>query len=398
MPSLSTQFSTFKKNKQTFFHNELSIVQASGPELRPKPFGPDAQLKFGQHFSDHMMEVDWSDVNGWDKPLISPLHALQLHPGAKALHYAIELFEGMKAYRGQDKHIRLFRPEMNIARMKRTAARLMLPDFDGNELLKIIEELVRLDQDWVPNSDTASLYIRPTMIGTDATLVEGWSSGSKLFVVTGPTGSLFNTSGAVQKPIALLADPNLARTSPGGVGQYKMGCNYAPGILISKQANELGCHQVLWLEGDDEKITEVGAMNIFVFWKNEAGEMELVTPPLDDGLILPGVVRDSLLVIAREWGEFRVRERYPTMAELKKSIEEKRLRQIFACGTACVVAPVGRILYIRHGNGRAGRMEDMAIPVPSPDEPKNIMERLYKAITDIYYGRMERQEWTRIVV
>ncbi|KAL3076088.1 hypothetical protein niasHT_034152 [Heterodera trifolii] len=390
------KFSTVSNIIQTFLHDELSIVQASGQELRPKPFAP-GQLKFGQHFSDHMMEVDWSDANGWGKPLISPLHPLQLHPGAKALHYAIELFEGMKAYRGQDNHIRLFRPEKNIARMRRTAARLMLPDFDGNELLKIIDELVRIDQDWVPSSDEASLYIRPTMIGTDPTLIEGWSTGSKLFIVTGPAGDIGEAAHS-PKPIALLADPNLARTSPGGVGQYKMGCNYAPGILIGKQATELGCQQVLWLEGKDEKITEAGSMNIFIFWQNEAGEFELVTPPLDDGLILPGVVRDSLLTIAREWDQFHVRERYPTMHELKKAIDEKRLRQIFACGTACVVTPVGRILYIRQGNGRAGRMEDMQIPMPNSDEPLNIMQRLYKAITDIYYGRQKREEWTRIVV
>ncbi|KAI3412183.1 branched-chain-amino-acid aminotransferase [Globodera pallida] len=378
-----------ESDRSTFYHKDLSIVRATSAQLQPKPLGTVDQLKFGHHFADHMMEVDWSDTAGWSRPEVCPLRNIQLHPGAKVLHYAIELFEGMKAYRGIDDRIRLFRPDMNMARMKRTAIRAALPDFDADELMKIIGELVRLDREWVPYSSSSSLYIRPTLIGTDPTLGVAHSRTAKLFVLTGPVGTFFPTG---FQPIALFADPSYARAFPGGVGAYKMGCNYAPSILIGKQANELGCQQVLWLSGPDEKITEVGAMNIFVYWRNECGELELVTPPLNDGLILPGVVRDSVLLIAREWGEFRVTERYPTMAELRRALHERRLLQMFGCGTACVISPIGRIAYVERGTGR---VEDMQIPTMV--SKATVMQRLYETINDIQYGRMDRPEWIRIV-
>ncbi|KAL3073439.1 hypothetical protein niasHT_012873 [Heterodera trifolii] len=270
----------------------------------------------------------------------------------------------MKAFRGVDDRIRLFRPEMNMARMKKSAARAAMPDFDADELLKVITELVRIDRDWVPAKPPASLYIRPTLIGTDP----------------------------VSPPVSLYADPSVVRAFPGGVGGFKMGCNYAPTIAVGELASKYGCQQVLWLFGKDELLTEVGAMNIFIYWKNEIGEMELVTPPLDDGLIMPGVSRDSVLALAREWDEFRVVERYPTMRELRRAINEQRLFQIFGSGTACAVSPVGRILYREPGTGQ---MEELLIPTITSGA--NVMQRLYKTITDIQYGKVIRSDWTRTV-
>lgn len=148
------------------------------------------------------------------------------------------------------------------------------------------------------------------------------SNSAKLFVLTGPVGAYYPTG---FQPISLLADSTFIRAFPGGVGSYKMGCNYAPTILISKIAGEMGCQQVLWLYDRDEKLTEVGTMNIFIYWVNELGEHELITPPLKDGLILPGVTRDSLLTIARNWGEFQVTERYPTMEEVRRACAEQRV-------------------------------------------------------------------------
>ncbi|KAL3103021.1 hypothetical protein niasHT_020746 [Heterodera trifolii] len=376
-------------DRSTFYHKDLSIVRATAGQMQPKPLGTIDQIKFGHHFSDHMMEVDWSDTAGWNQPEISPLHSVQLHPGAKVLHYAIELFEGMKAYRGIDDRIRLFRPEMNIARMKRTAARAALPDFDAEEMLKVIAELVRLDREWVPYSASSSLYIRPTLIGTDPTLGVAHSRTAKMFILTGPVGTFFPTG---FKSISLFADPSYARAFPGGVGAYKMGCNYAPTLLIGKHAHDLGYQQVLWLTGPDEKITEVGAMNIFIYWRNECGELELITPPLNDGLILPGVVRDSVLSIAREWGEFRVTERYPTMAELRRALHERRLLQMFGCGTACVISPIGRIAYVERGTGRIDELH-----IPTMASKATVMQRMYDTINDIQYGRMDRPDWVRIV-
>lgn len=148
---------------------------------------------------------------------------------------------------------------------------------------------------------------------------------AKLFVLTGPAGAYYPTG---FKPISLLADASFIRAFPGGVGSYKMGCNYAPTILVGKQAAELGCQQVLWLFDEDEKLTEVGTMNIFVYWTNEQGEEELLTPPLTDGLILPGVTRDTLLDLCKEWNEFKITERYPTMEEIRRAIKEQRVGPI----------------------------------------------------------------------
>uniref|UniRef100_F1L596 branched-chain-amino-acid transaminase n=1 Tax=Ascaris suum TaxID=6253 RepID=F1L596_ASCSU len=373
-----------------FLYRDLKVVRATGAQLRPKP-KPDDPLKFGHNFSDHMFEVDWNVSKGWGQPLISPLHNFDLHPASKVLHYAIELFEGMKAYRGVDNKLRLFRPEMNMERMRRSAARSALPDFSATEMIKIISELVNIDQEWVPRTKASSLYIRPAMIALDPTLGVGHPNEARLFVLTGPAGQYYATG---FKPVSLLADPEYVRAFPGGVGQYKMGCNYAPSIMVSKVAAEKGCQQVLWLLGEDERITEVGTMNIMLFWKNEKGEEELVTPPLTDGIILPGVTRDSLLTLAREWNQFKVSERYVGMPEIRKALKEHRLYEIFGCGTACVVSPVGRILYRNKSKGN--EYEDMIIP--TMEHKPNLMQKLYDSIVDIQYGKVPRPEWLHDVV
>ncbi|VDD94870.1 unnamed protein product [Enterobius vermicularis] len=407
------------REARPFLHSDVTICKVNPKKLLKKP-GPGDTLKFGQFFSDHMFEVDWSAANGWSKPSINPIHLLDLHPGSKCLHYAIELFEGMKAYRGVDGKIRLFRPEKNMERMRRSAFRSALPvspisttlpnedkklkiiiktssclqmccqlnafqDFSAKELLEIIKDLVSLDRDWVPKMD-ASLYIRPTMIGTDKALGVGMAHEAKLFVVTGPVGIYF--PGAV----TLLADSDYVRAFRGGVGCYKMGCNYAPSIMVSTMAMSRGCHQVLWLYGPEEKITEVGTMNIMLFWKNEKGEEELVTPPVDDGLILPGVTRDSLLSLARSWNEFKVSERYVTMKEIRNAVKEKKMYEMFGVGTACVVSPVGKILY---KNKDLGDYEEL--PIPTDTHKPNLMQRLFQTITGIQFGKIEKPEWTPIV-
>uniref|UniRef100_A0A914GS79 Branched-chain-amino-acid aminotransferase n=1 Tax=Globodera rostochiensis TaxID=31243 RepID=A0A914GS79_GLORO len=358
-----------------FYHKDLLIERVADDAKQCKPEGNADQLQFGHHYSDHMMDVDWTAREGWGRPLICPLREIKLHPGAKVLHYAVEIYEGMKAFRGVDDRIRLFRPEMNMSRMKKSATRAAMPNFDSEELLKLITELVRLDRDWVPTKAPASLYIRPSLIGTDPVSPVESPRSVKLFVLTGPVGMYF----PVTQPVSLYADPSVVRAFPGGVGGYKMGCNYAPTIAVGELASEHGCQQVLWLFGKDELLTEVGAMNIFIYWKNELGEMELVTPPLDDGLIMPGVSRDSVLTLAREWDEFRVSERYPTMRELRKAIDEQRLFQIFGSGTACAVSPVGRILYRSPGTGQ---MDELLIPTIS---------------SGANYGKVIRADWTRVV-
>ncbi|CAB3400163.1 unnamed protein product [Caenorhabditis bovis] len=372
--------------KRTFYHKDLEIEVISPQFMLPKPKDPTA-LKFGHTYADHMMQCDWDQDKGWMAPRIEPLREFRIHPGAKVLHYASELFEGMKAYRGVDNKIRLFRPEMNMARMKRTALRAALPDFDGEELIQIICDMLRIDQEWVPYSDVCSLYLRPTLIGTDPTLGVGCANTAKLFVITGPVGAYYATG---FQPVSLLADSRFIRAFPGGVGAYKMGCNYAPTIWVGKEAANKNCQQVLWLYGESEDLTEVGTMNIFLFWKNLEGDLELITPPLHRGLILPGVTRDSLLELGREWGEFKVTERTLNMGEVKRALDEKRLYEMFGAGTACVVSPVGKILY---HNKETDDYEEWHIPTMV--SKYGVMKRFFNTINDIQYGRIIKDNWVR---
>ncbi|KAB0349678.1 hypothetical protein FD754_014535, partial [Muntiacus muntjak] len=277
---------------------DLIITQATVLKEKPDP----STLVFGTVFTDHMLTVEWSLELGWEKPRIKPLQNLSLHPGSSAFHYAVELFEGLKAFRGVDNKIRLFRPNLNMDRMYRSAMRATLPPSLGVK--------------------------KPTK--------------AMLFVILSPVGPYFS-SGSFN-PVSLWANPKYVRAWKGGTGDCKMGGNYGSSLFAQCEAVENACQQVLWLYGEDNQITEVGTMNLFLYWINEDGEEELATPPLD-GIILPGVTRQSILDLAHKWGEFKVSERYLTMDDLTTAVEENRVREMFGSGTACVVCPVSTILY-----------------------------------------------------
>jgi branched-chain amino acid aminotransferase len=356
----------------TFKASDLQIELCTEAQKKPKP-DPD-NLVFGKEFSDHMLEIDWSEKSGWTAPQITPLRNFSMHPAAKVYHYAVELFEGMKAFRGVDNKVRMFRPDCNVERMINTAARSALPTFDGAELIELLKKLLQIDAEWVPYSTTSSLYLRPTMIGTEPSLGVQKSNTAKLFVLTGPVGPYYPTG---FKPVSLLADPQYVRAWEGGCGAYKMGSNYAPTIQIQIEAiNKHDCQQVLWLYGPDHMLTEVGTMNIFMFWVNEQGERELVTPPLSSGLILPGVTRRSLLELTKSWGEFKVTERNFTMKDVLTALKEDRMKELFGAGTACVVSPVESIVF-----------KGEKVHIPTMDDGAPITMRLYKELTDIQYGR-----------
>jgi branched-chain amino acid aminotransferase len=227
-----------------------------------------------------------------------------------------------------------------------------------------------MEQDWIPEQDSCSLYIRPTMISTEPSLGVKPTSSASLFVLTGPVGPYFNTG--TFKPVSLLADPSFIRAWPGGVGDCKAGGNYGPTIYAQRIAQTKGCSQCLWLYNDE--VTEVGTMNIFMSWINEDGVDELITPDLN-GLILPGITRDSLLNIAREWNEFKVTEKSFTIQQLEKAVHEGRVKEIFGAGTACVVCPVDKILW-----------KDEFLDVESRNGFP-LAQRFYKELTDIQYGR-----------
>ncbi|XP_077414382.1 branched-chain-amino-acid aminotransferase, mitochondrial [Vanacampus margaritifer] len=357
---------------------DLTVEHNAKPAAKPDP----STLVFGKQFSDHMLTVSWSADGGWDAPRIKPFQNLSLHPASSALHYSIELFEGMKAFRGVDDRVRLFRPMLNMERMHRSAERSCLPTFDKGELLECIKKLVELDQEWVPYSQEASLYVRPTFIGIEPSLGVTRASQALLFVIVGPVGPYFATGSF--NPVSLLADPSFVRAWKGGVGAYKMGGNYGPTIAVQNEAVQRGCQQVLWLYGDEEEITEVGTMNLFIYWTNQNGEKELLTPPLD-GIILPGVTRQSLLDLARTWDEFKVTERTMGMKELLDALNAGRVLEVFGAGTACVVCPVGSLLY-------KGQTYD----IPTMQNGPDLAKRFYKELTDIQYGR-KASEWAPLV-
>uniref|UniRef100_A0A665TXE0 Branched-chain-amino-acid aminotransferase n=1 Tax=Echeneis naucrates TaxID=173247 RepID=A0A665TXE0_ECHNA len=357
------------------------LVIEHNKACRPKP--DTSNLVFGKQFSDHMLIINWSEADGWEAPQIKPFQNLSLHPASSALHYSVELFEGMKAFRGVDNHIRLFRPMLNMDRMHRSTERSCLPLFDKGELLECIKKLVEVDQEWVPYSQDASLYIRPTYIGTEPSLGVSRAGNAMIFVIVGPVGPYFTTGSF--NPVSLLADPSFVRSWKGGVGAYKMGGNYSPTIMVQHEALRRGCQQVLWLYGEDEEITEVGTMNLFIYMTNTDGERELVTPPLD-GIILPGVTRQSLLELARGWGEFQVTERKMTMKELLQALDEGRILEVFGAGTACVVSPVGSLLY-----------RGKTYEIPTMQNGPYLAKRFHKELSDIQYGR-QPSEWAPIVV
>lgn len=283
-----------------------------------------------------------------------------------------QLFEGFKAYKGRDQQVRLFRPWLNMDRMLRSARRLCLPDFDRQELLECIRQLVEIDKDWVPEGSGTSLYVRPVLIGNEPSLGVGVATQALLYVILCPVGSYF--PGDAMTPVSLLADPTFVRAWIGGAGDYKLGGNYGPTVAVQQEAQKKGCQQVLWLHGPDHQLTEVGTMNIFVYWTHEDGVLELATPPLN-GIILPGVVRQSLLDLARTWGEFRVAERKVTMKELKRALEEGRVREVFGSGTACQVCPVHQILY-----------EGKNLHIPTMENGPELILRFQKELKAIQYG------------
>ncbi|XP_056648859.1 branched-chain-amino-acid aminotransferase, cytosolic [Diorhabda carinulata] len=365
----------------TFKASDLTTKLADPGKLRPKP--DVSELKFGHFFSDHMLKINYYEkLGGWQKPKIVPFGNLSLHPAARALHYAIELFEGTKVYRGVDGKLRWFRPDLNMIRMNKSAEMVGLPTFNCDELIKCITRLIQIDQEWVPHSEKASLYIRPTFIAIDGTLGVAKSESSLLYVIMCPVGSYW--AEGQNDSVALYADPRYARAWPGGCGNSKLGSNYAPTIRVQSDAQKRGLQQVLWLYGPENYITEVGTMNIFLYYKDSNGEKVLATPPLNE-LILPGVIRDSILALGRQWKEFRVEERMVTMRELVNLQKQGRLLEMFGAGTACIITPVASIEFLGD-----------TITIPTMQQENPIYRKLRSYLSAIQYGHIEHP-WGMII-
>lgn len=382
LPKSTTQSQLFQRRTLASLNAaNLSIQKTQAPKTK----SDKTELKFGHEFTDHMLACEWDSSNGWSKPKITPYQNLSLDPATCVFHYGFECFEGMKAYKDKSGKIRLFRPDMNMARLARSGARIALPDFEQPELIKAISEFVKVDGDWIPEGKGYSLYLRPTFIGTQKTLGIGPTGSALLFVIASPVGPYYPSG---FKAISLWATSEQVRAWPGGFGDAKLGANYAPCVTAQMSAASKGYAQNLWLHGPDHHVGEVGTSNLFVVWENEQGEKELITAPLD-GTILPGVTRDSILALARErLPAYKVSEKLFTMKQVVRASQEGRLKEVFGSGTAVVTAPVKAIHY---------EGSDIQVPLQDGKEAGEIAEKMVDWITGIQYGEEPDNPWSVVV-
>ncbi|KAI0540652.1 branched-chain-amino-acid aminotransferase [Xylaria digitata] len=331
--------------------------------------------------TDHMITAKWSAKNGWAAPELKPYGPFSLMPTASVFHYATECFEGLKVYRGYDGKLRLFRPDCNAERMLMSSIRISLPSFSAPELEKLIIALMSVDgPKWLPRDRPGSfLYLRPTMIGTQSQLGVQAPSEAMLYVICTFMAPMDAPAGGMK----LHTSPDdMVRAWAGGFGYAKVGANYGPSLLATKEARARGYHQILWLYGKSGECTEAGASNFFVIWKTREGKTQIVTAPLDDRVILAGITRKSVLVLARERlaDEAEIVERKYTIDEVIEASNEGRLIESFASGTAYFVCPISLI----HHRGR-----DVQIPAGKGGEGAPITLRIKNWLVDIKYGRVE---------
>jgi branched-chain amino acid aminotransferase len=346
---------------------EIKVIEASPDKRKVKP-ADESKLGFGKIFSDHFFTMTYHTGRGWHDPLLEPYRSLQLDPTAMCLHYAQEIFEGMKAYRGKGGAIFLFRPTENIRRMNVSAKRLCMPLLDEELFFEALKRLLSIDKEWIPHGSGTSLYIRPTMIATEAALGVHPSNEYLFFIITGPVGAYYPEGFG---PTKIFVSEEFCRAVPGGTGNVKAGGNYASTLHAGEIAKGMGYTQVLWLDSVERKyVEEVGTSNMFFV----IGE-ELITAPLA-GTILPGVTRDSVIQLARSWG-VKVAERRLAMGEIMSAMANGTLREAFASGTAAIVSPVGQIRY---------REKEYLI---ADGKTGNLTERLYNEILQIQYGQKE---------
>lgn len=324
----------------------MSLMFDVRPNPNPLPADKRAAILenpgFGSRFTDHMAVATWTRSDGWHDSAIVPYGPLTLDPAAAVLHYAQEVFEGLKAYRHADGSIWLFRPEQNAERMRRSAQRLGLPELAVQDFLASIEALIRADRDWVPDpaGGEASLYLRPFMFASEAFLGVRAAEQVTYLCIASPAGAYFSTGVA---PVSIWITTKYSRAGAGGTGAAKCGGNYASSLIAQEEAAEHGCAQVLFADaGGHQFVEELGGMNVYFVTR----QGELVTPELS-GSILEGVTRDSLLKLAGDRGLAPV-ERKVTLAELLDGIRSGEITEVFACGTAAVITPVGRV---KHAEG-----------------------------------------------
>ncbi|GHU87616.1 branched-chain-amino-acid transaminase 1 [Clostridia bacterium] len=351
----------------------ILVTRTTSPKAKPTDEG---NLGFGQIFTDHMTLIDYDERNGWHDARIVPYAPLPLDPASMVLHYGQELFEGLKAYRGADGKIRLFRAIENVRRMNRSAERLYVPKLDEQLYMDALVTAVKTDLDWVPNAPDTSLYIRPFIIASDPFLGVRASRTYKFIIILSPSGAYYKGGMA---PTDIFVETRDVRAVRGGLGAAKVGANYAATIRAQEEAKKEGYAQVLWTDAfDHTKVEEIGTSNAFFVIDGT-----VITPALS-GSILPGVTRMSVIDLLKSWGT-PVEERDVTIAEVIGAARSGRLTETFASGTAAVISPVGKL----HYNGEDIKTGDGVGPVA---------RKLYDALTDIQWGRAEDKfGWTTVI-
>ena len=331
--------------------SELKFVHHKHPS--PTPADKRAALLanpgFGRVFSDHMVTVRYSDTKGWHDARVEPRAPIPLDPAAAVLHYAQEIFEGLKAYKTADGGATLFRPIENARRFQQSAERLAMPKLPEKIFLEAIDQLVNIDRDWIPDGD-GSLYVRPFMFANETFLGVKPSSDYLFIVIASSVGAYFK-SGA-DAAVSVWVSQEYTRAAPGGTGAAKCGGNYAASLIAQAEASKHGCDQVVFLDAAERKwIEELGGMNVFFVFNDGS----MTTPPL--GTILPGITRSSVLTLAKDKG-ISVREEKYSFEQWKADAKSGKLREAFACGTAAVLTPIGTVRApdgeFVIGNGQSG--------------------------------------------
>ena len=353
---------------------EIKITKTTSPKQKPAPGQP---LGFGKIFTDHMFVMNYTEGKGWHDARIVPYQNLSLAPSAMVFHYGQEMFEGLKAYKGEDGSVYLFRPDMNAKRANNSNKRLVIPELPVEDFVDAVKAVVDVDRDWVPTDPGTSLYIRPFIIATDEFLGVAPSKTYLFIIILSPSGAYYESG---LEPVGIWIEDEYVRAVRGGMGFTKTGGNYAASLIAQVKAHDDGYSQVLWLDGVERKyIEEVGAMNI-MFKING----KVVTPMLN-GSILPGVTRDSILTVCRDWG-YEVEERRISVDELVAAAKDGSLEEVWGTGTAAVVSPVNKLRYedevMNIGDGSIGELT----------------QKLYDELTGIQWGKLPDTRGWRVTV
>lgn len=352
---------------------ELKIEKVNSSRVHEVDFN---NLDFGRMFCDHMFEMKF-DQGVWGTPEIKPFGTIEITPALNVFHYGQAVFEGMKAFYVDENTINIFRPKMHHDRFNRSCRRMCIPETDYETFITALEELLRLDKNWVPKEPGTALYLRPSIFSSDDLLAARVSDVYSYYIITSPVGAYYKEG---FNPVSLTTPEGYVRAVQGGTGEAKTSGNYAASFLPAKKAQEDGYTQVLWLDAIENKyIEEVGTMNIHFLIDDT-----VVTPKLT-GSVLAGVTRKSVLTLSEEWG-YKAEERKISIDEVFEASANGSLKEVFGSGTAAVISPVGLIQHdgktINIGNGRIG----------------DFAQRLFNEITGIQYGKIEdRHGWVHSV-